>query len=293
MLWSPSSAPLLLAMSLRRYAHASWAPPLPLTGISGALLPQFVYEPHIAPMIRDWMERRKAHRTSQRRMHSPVPVTSEHISPRAASRSPPPIELDTVVASEVDEWRTSTNMRRRQTNVLDDVRFTFDVGPLAIDIPQRIPNGVDYPLLSPNTPVAKSPPYVLRSSLNETTSIRLSQPLSSPAALPISNLASFATDVDYTASSVDVTPLAQTAVLQSNLTSPQLTATSPFSDVFELAQSRASELEIVRAGPGSDDEIFSAPSSISSVTATDDEDDNDSLGSGESWHDIRNEINRS
>jgi hypothetical protein len=123
--------------------------------------------------------------------------------------------------------------------------------------------------------------------------MRLSQPHSSPPALPILNLASFATDVDYTASSVDVTPLAQTVVLQSNLTSPQLTATSPFSDVFELAQSRISEPEIVRAGSGSDDEVLSVPSSMSSVTATDDEDDNDSLGSGESWHDIHHEVNRS
>ena len=123
--------------------------------------------------------------------------------------------------------------------------------------------------------------------------MRLAQSLSSPTALPIPNLASFATDVDYTASSVDVTPLVETAVLQSNLTSPQLTATSPFSDVFELAQSRISEPEIVRASSGSDDEIFSVPSSMSSVTATDDEDEDDSLGSGDSWHDIRNEVNRS
>jgi len=124
--------------------------------------------------------------------------------------------------------------------------------------------------------------------------MRSLQPLSSPAALSIPNLASFATDVDYTASSVDVTPLAQTAVLlQSNLASPQLTATSPFSDVFELAQSRVSEPEMVRAGSGSDDDVLSVPSSMSSVTATDDEDDNDSLGSGGSWHDIRNEVHRS
>jgi len=141
---------------------------------------------------------------------------------------------------------------------------------------QGIPNEVDYPLLSPSTPVPRSPPHVLRSPLNE-----------------VPNLASFATDVDYTASSVDATPLAETAVLQSNLTSPQFTVTSPFSDVFELAQSRISEPEIVRAGSGSDDEVLSVPSSMSSVTATDDEDDGDSLGSGESWHDIRNEVNRS
>ena len=158
---------------------------------------------------------------------------------------------------------------------------------------QRIPYEVDYPLLSPSTPVARSPQRVLRSPLDEAIPTRPSQLLSSPTSLSIPNLASFATDVDYTASSVDVTPLAQTAVLQSNLTSPQLTATSPFSDVFELAQSRISEPEIVRAGSGSDDEILSVPSSMSSVTATDDEDDNDSFGSGESWHDIRNEINRS
>lgn len=120
--------------------------------------------------------------------------------------------------------------------------------------------------------------------------MHLSQSLSSPAALPISNLASFATDVDYTASSVDVTPLAQTAVLQSNLTSPQTTSISPFSDVFELTQSRVSELEIVRIGSESDDEVLSDPSSMSSVTAADDEDDSDSLGSGESWHDIRSEV---
>jgi len=121
--------------------------------------------------------------------------------------------------------------------------------------------------------------------------MRFSQQFSSPGALPIPNLASFATDVDYTASSVDVTPLAQTAVLQSNLTSPQFSITSPFSDVFELAQSRISEPEIVRVGSGSDDEVLSVPSSMSSVTATDEEDDNDSFGSGESWHDIRNEAN--
>lgn len=155
---------------------------------------------------------------------------------------------------------------------------------------QRVPNEVDFPLLSPN--IAMSPPHIQRSLRNETAPMRLSQSLSSPTALPIPNLASFATDVDYTASSVDVTPLVQTAALQSNLTSPGLTATSPFSDVFELAQSRISEPEIVRAGSGSDDEVFSVPSSMSSVTATDDEDDNDSLGSGGSWHDIRNEFNR-
>lgn len=114
----------------------------------------------------------------------------------------------------------------------------------------------------------------------------LSQPISSPAALP---LASFATDVDYTASSVDVTPIVQNAMLQSNLASPQLTMMSPFSDVFELAQSQISEVDIVS---GSEDEAFSVPSSMSSVTATD-EDDHDSLGSGESWHDIRNDISRS
>ena len=123
--------------------------------------------------------------------------------------------------------------------------------------------------------------------------MHLSQSLSSPVSLSIPNLASFATDVDYTASSVDATPLVQTATLQSNITSPRLTATSPFSDVFELAQSRISEPEILRAGSGSDDEVFSVPSSMSSATATDDEDDNDSLGSGEGWHDIRNEVNRS
>ena len=158
---------------------------------------------------------------------------------------------------------------------------------------QRIPYDVDYPLLSPSTPVPRSPPHVLRSPLNAATPMSISQSLSSPAALPIPNLASFANDVDYTASSVDVTPLVQTTILQSNLTSPQLTATSPFSDVFELAQSRISEPEIVRAGSGSDDEILSVPSSMSSVTATDDEDDGDSFGSGESWHDIRDEVSRS
>lgn len=162
---------------------------------------------------------------------------------------------------------------------------------LRLTLPQRVPNEVNYPLLFPNTPVPRNPPHILRPPLNEGTSIRLSQSLSSPTSLLIPNLASFATDVDYTASSVDVTPLVQTAVLQSNLTSPRLTATSPFSDVFELAQSRISEPEIVRAG--SDDEVFSVSSSMSSVTVTDDEDDDGSLGSGESWHDIRNESNRS
>jgi len=99
---------------------------------------QFVYEPHIAPMIRVWMERRKAHHTSQRRTHSPVPAASVYRSPHHSPTwdDPPPIELDAVVASEVDEWRSSANMRRRQTNtVFDDVRFTSDAHPLAIDIP--------------------------------------------------------------------------------------------------------------------------------------------------------------
>lgn len=144
---------------------------------------------------------------------------------------------------------------------------------------QGIPNELDHSLLSPNMPLVRSPPHVAA--------------LSSPASLSIPNLASFATDVDYTASSVDVTPLAQTSVLQSNLTSPQFSVTSPFSDVFELAQSRISEPDVVRASSGSEDGVFSAPSSVSSVTATDDEDDNDSLGSGESWHEIRHEFNRS
>ena len=84
------------------------------------------------------MERRKARRTSQRRMHSPVPATSEHRSPqRTPTRSPSPIELDTVVASEVDEWRTSANMRRRQTNVFNDVRSIRDAQSLAIDTPSE------------------------------------------------------------------------------------------------------------------------------------------------------------
>lgn len=81
-------------------------------------------------------------------------------------------------------------------------------------------------------------------------------------------------------------------MLQSNLTSPQLSGSSPFSDVFELAQSQISEAEIVRVGSGSEDEVFSVPSSVSSVTAADD-DDGDSLGSGDSWHDIRNDFSRS
>lgn len=184
-------------------------------------------------------------------------------------------------------------MRRRQANnVLDDVRLTSRFIDSRLTFLQRIPTEADYPLLSPSTPIARSPPQALRSPPYEVAPMRPLQTLSSPAALSIPDLASFATDVDYTASSVDVTPLAQTAVLQSNLTSPQLTAASPFSDVFELAQSRVSEPEIVRAGSGSDDEVLSVPSSMSSVIATDDEDDNDSLGSGESWHDIRNEVNR-
>jgi len=167
-------------------------------------------------------------------------------------------------------------MRRRHVNnVLDD----------------RVPNEVEYPFLSPSTPLARNPPHIPDRSLpNEVTPINYPQSLSSPAALPIPDLATFATDVDYTASSLDVTPLAQTASLQSNVTSPQLSAASPFSDAFELTQSQLSE--VVRADSGSDDDDFSVPSSVSSITATDDEDDNDSLGSGESWHDIRNELNR-
>ena len=153
---------------------------------------------------------------------------------------------------------------------------------------QRIPNDVEYPLLSPSTPLARSPPHVLRPHPNETTPIPLSPPVFSPAALP---LASFAIDVDYTESSVDGTPPAQIGMLQSEFTSPQLTVASPFSDDFELARSQISEVEISRPGPGSDDEVFSAPSSMSSATATDDDDD-DSLGSEESWHDIRNELSR-
>ena len=147
-----------------------------------------------------------------------------------------------------------------------------------------IPNEVEYPLLSPSTPLTRNPPQVLSSFLNENT---LVQPLFSPVALPIPNLATFPTDVDYTASSVNSTPPAQSATSQSNFTSPQLTTSSPFSDVFELAQSQVSEVEILRPGSGSDDEVLSTPSS---VTVTDDDYDNDSLGS---WHDIRNEITRS
>lgn len=153
---------------------------------------------------------------------------------------------------------------------------------------QGIPNETEYPLLSPSTPLARSPPHVLRSPPNEAILISVSQPIYSPAGLP---LASFATDVDYTASSADVTPLVQTATLRSNLTSPHLAVMSPFSDVFELTQSQISEAEIVGAGSGSEDGVFSVPSSMSSVAA--DEDDNDSLGSGESWHNIRDDFSRS
>lgn len=164
-------------------------------------------------------------------------------------------------------------MRHRTNNALDD----------------RIPNEVEYPVLSPSTPLARSPPYAPSLPPNQTTPIRFPQ---SPESLQIRGLASFAADVDYTASSVDVTPLVQTALLQSD-PSPQLTAMSPFMDDFELAQSQISEAEVVRTGSGSDDDVFSVPSSMSSVTATDDEDDNDSFGSGESWHDLRHEIHRS
>lgn len=167
-------------------------------------------------------------------------------------------------------------MRHRTNNAHDD----------------RIPNEVEYPVLSPSTPLARSPPYAPSLPPNQTTPIRPPQSLSSPDSLQIRNLASFAADVDYTASSVDVTPLVQTALLHSD-SSPQLTAMSPFVDDFELAQSQISEAEVVRAGSGSDDDVFSVPSSMSSVAATDDEDDDDSFGSGESWHDLRHELHRS
>ena len=81
---------------------------------------------------------------------------------------------------------------------------------------------------------------------------------------------------------MDVTPLAETAVLQSNLTSPQFTVTSPFSDIFELAQSQISEPETMHAGSGLGNKVLPVLSSMSSVTATDDEDHDNSLGSGES-----------
>lgn len=183
-------------------------------------------------------------------------------------------------------------MRHRTNNALDDVRQPSDAHPSRLTSLQRIPNEVEYPVLSPSTPLARSPPYVPSLPPNQTTPIRLPQSLSSPESLQIHNLASFAADIDYTASSVDVTPLAQTALLQSD-PSPQLTVMSPFTDVFELAQSQISEAEAARTGSGSDDDVFSVPSSVSSVTATDDEDDNDSFGSGESWHDLRNELHRS
>ncbi|KAF9779421.1 hypothetical protein BJ322DRAFT_349948 [Thelephora terrestris] len=251
---------------------------------TGYVLKQFVYDPHIAPIIRDWREQRNARRNSRQRPYSPVPAAPEYRSPRRSptpSRSPSPIELDTVVASEVDGWRSFASMRHRRTNnALDD----------------RIPDEVDYPLLSPSTPLARSPPHAIWSPPHEGAPLHPPQPLSTPATLHIPDLATFATDVDYTASSVDVTPLVQTAELESNLTSPQFTITSPFSDVFELAQSQISEVGIARAGSGSDDELVSLPSSmssVSSVSATDDEDDDGSFGSGGSWHDIRNEIRRS
>jgi hypothetical protein len=74
-------------------------------------------------------------------MHSPVLATSEHRSPhRSPPRTPSPIGLDTVVASEVDEWEASASIRRRQPNgVLDNVRSTANAHPLAIEVPPDDP----------------------------------------------------------------------------------------------------------------------------------------------------------
>jgi len=215
---------------------------------------QFIYDSHIT----------EARHGSQRRMHTPVPAVSEYRSShRSPTRNPSSIKLNTVLASEVDKRRTSANMRRGWAgNVFDDVRPTSRCINPRLTFLRRIPTKADYPLLSPSTPIPRIPPHILRFPPNELPMCP-SQPLSSLAA-----------------SSIPARVLChghQTAALQSNLTSPQLTPTSPFLDVFKLAQSRVSKPEIMRAGSGSDD----------------DEGDNNSLGSGESWHGIRNGINRS
>ena len=121
--------------------------------IPGVSFHQFIYDPHIAPMIRDWKERRKGDHNSQRQMHHPILAVPEHRSQRSPTQNPPPIELDTVVAGKVDEWKTSTNMRRMQTG---DALMMYVLPPMLVHsrltFLQRIPYEVDYPLLSPSTP---------------------------------------------------------------------------------------------------------------------------------------------
>lgn len=90
-----------------------------------------------------------------------MPATAEYGPPqRSLTPSRNPIELDAVFASEVDEWRTSANMRHRQTNnVLDDVRCSCPSDlPVDINTPQENSQRGRVPPLISHHACRKEPP---------------------------------------------------------------------------------------------------------------------------------------
>ena len=149
---------------------------------------------------------------------------------------------------------------------------------------------------------ALSPTYIVGSSPEPGSSpgnLELPMNSRSPsvAALPITNLTSFTSDVDISAS-IYQTPATETTALPSNASSPQAVVVSPFSDPLSLSrtQSLRSDGDFLSAVASDADDVLSFRSglssplqSVSSVTEGDSDSDD---GSDDSWADIENDSNR-
>jgi len=271
---------------------------------------QFVYDPHLAPRIRAWREVRAAQQQERRRRRELVPVSANRNTdnrPRDLKRkekhsgdddhndSPhAPVELDTLFYREIEQWRntssSSTLRHRHPTDVIDESNL-----PLA------------YPLIapsfdSPNRRVV-SPTHTLGSSpqLGSTSSPgNFTQRSPLVPALPITNLNSFPSDVDMTAS-IYQTPSEQVMNLPSNTSSPQIVVLSPFSDPVALSptQSRRSDMHFMSPSQSEMDDVLSfrssmsspLSSSIDSVLGDDSDLDNSHLGSDDSWAEVRGNHN--
>jgi hypothetical protein len=140
----------------------------------------------------------------------------------------------------------------------------------------------------------------LASSLGN-SDLLLSPRSPSVAALPMTNLASFATDVDFTASIYE-TPLTQGTALpsvnNSASSSPQVIMVSPFVDPLVLSRTHSQVSDVLLSAPSEGDDVLSfrsslsspVPSSISSVTES--EDHGSDGESDESWADVENDPHR-
>jgi len=109
------------------------------------------------------------------------------------------------------------------------------------------------------------------------------------------NLASFASDVDMTAS-IYQTPVTEERAFLSNASSPHVVVVSPFSDPLSLSQTQSHRsdgdfLSAAASERGDVDSFYSGlsspvPSSLSSVTEGDSDSDDGSDRSDDSWAEI-------